>query len=85
MVARVVVASLVALVVVGCGSGDDRSSPEAAAKTFLTGWAPELWLFALGALFVAATLLFPKGLIGLAGGLRRPEPNRIEDARRQPA
>ncbi|MEL6978746.1 MAG: urea ABC transporter permease subunit UrtC [Pseudomonadota bacterium] len=35
------------------------------AKTLLTGWAPELWLFALGGLFVAATLFLPKGVMGL--------------------
>jgi urea transport system permease protein len=31
---------------------------------------PEIWLFALGGLFVAVTLLLPRGLIGL---LRRWE------------
>ncbi|HEX6959310.1 MAG TPA: urea ABC transporter permease subunit UrtC [Ferrovibrio sp.] len=36
-------------------------------KTWLTGAAPELWLFVLGALFVAVTLAFPKGVVGLAG------------------
>lgn len=36
-------------------------------KTWLTGAAPELWLFVLGALFVASTLLFPKGIVGLVG------------------
>jgi urea transport system permease protein len=36
-------------------------------KTWLTGAAPELWLFVLGALFVACTLLFPKGVVGLIG------------------
>ena len=35
------------------------------AKTLLTGWAPELWLFVLGGLFVAATLFLPKGVMGL--------------------
>jgi urea transport system permease protein len=35
------------------------------AKTWLTGAAPEIWLFFLGLLFVAVTLLFPKGIIGL--------------------
>ena len=41
------------------------------AKTWLTGALPEIWLFALGGLFVAVTLLLPRGLIGLfaaAGG-----------------
>jgi len=36
-------------------------------KTWLTGAAPELWLFVLGALFVLSTLLFPKGVVGLLG------------------
>jgi urea transport system permease protein len=35
------------------------------AKTYLTGAFPEVWLFALGALFVAVTLLLPRGLAGL--------------------
>ena len=40
------------------------------AKTWLTGALPEIWLFALGGLFVAVTLLLPRGLIGL---MRRRE------------
>ncbi|KAB2929927.1 MAG: urea ABC transporter permease subunit UrtC [Candidatus Contendobacter sp.] len=35
------------------------------AKSWLTGALPEVWLFALGGLFVAVTLLLPHGLIGL--------------------
>jgi len=34
-------------------------------KTFFTGALPELWLFALGALFILVTLFLPRGLIGL--------------------
>jgi urea transport system permease protein len=34
-------------------------------KTWLTGAAPETWLFVLGALFVLSTLAFPRGIIGL--------------------
>src|SRR3569623_2076833 len=34
------------------------------AKTYLTGALPEVWLFALGALFVVVTLFLPQGLIG---------------------
>src|SRR6478672_3989120 len=34
------------------------------AKTTLTGWLPEVWLFALGALFVLVTLFLPKGIVG---------------------
>ncbi|GGF41177.1 urea ABC transporter permease subunit UrtC [Aliidongia dinghuensis] len=40
-------------------------------KTWLTGAAPELWLFALGALFIAVTLAMPHGILGLATQLRR--------------
>ncbi len=36
-----------------------------AAKTWLTSAAPETWLFVLGALFVATTLVFPRGIVGL--------------------
>ena len=35
------------------------------AKTYFTGVLPEVWLFALGALFVVVTLFLPKGLVGL--------------------
>lgn len=34
------------------------------AKTWFTGELPELWLFALGGLFVAVTLFLPKGVAG---------------------
>ena len=37
------------------------------AKTWFTGALPEVWLFALGALFIAVTLFLPKGLVGLFG------------------
>ena len=40
------------------------------AKTWLTGAAPEAWLFALGALFIIVTLALPKGLVGLWASLR---------------
>ncbi|MFB2550064.1 urea ABC transporter permease subunit UrtC [Ensifer soli] len=33
-------------------------------KSFFTGAFPELWLFALGGLFVATTLFLPKGIVG---------------------
>jgi len=41
------------------------------AKTYLTGALPEVWLFALGGLFVLVTLLLPQGIAGL---LRRRRP-----------
>ena len=37
------------------------------AKTIFTGVLPEVWLFALGALFIGVTLFLPKGILGLAG------------------
>ena len=35
------------------------------AKTYLTSAFPEVWLFALGALFVLVTVFLPKGITGL--------------------
>ena len=35
------------------------------SKTYLTGAAPEVWLFALGALFVFVTLYLPNGIVGV--------------------
>ena len=37
----------------------------ALAKTLLTGWIPEIWLFALGGMFVFVTLFLPTGVLGL--------------------
>ncbi len=39
-------------------------------KTWLTGALPEVWLFALGALFIVVTLLLPKGVVGLWAQLK---------------
>ncbi len=39
------------------------------AKTYLTGAMPDAWLFALGGLFVVATLFLPKGVVGWFEGL----------------
>ncbi len=36
------------------------------AKTWFTATYPELWLFALGALFIAVTVFMPRGILGLA-------------------
>ncbi len=47
-------------------------------KTVFTGALPELWLFALGGLFVFVTLLMPKGIIGTV-------PQLIEMARNRKA
>jgi urea transport system permease protein len=40
-------------------------------KTYLTGALPEIWLFALGGLFIFVTLVMPKGIIGLFSVRRR--------------
>jgi urea transport system permease protein len=40
------------------------------AKTYFTGALPEVWLFALGALFIVVTIFLPKGITGLIGKLK---------------
>lgn len=35
------------------------------AKTYFTGAFPEVWLFALGGLFILVTILAPQGIVGL--------------------
>ena len=35
------------------------------AKTLLTNWYPDLWLFALGGLFVLVTIFMPQGIVGV--------------------
>lgn len=35
------------------------------AKTFFTGFAPEVWLFFLGGLFIFVTIFLPQGIVGL--------------------
>ena len=44
------------------------------AKTWLTGAAPETWLFVLGALFVVTTLVIPRGIVGLLHSVRWVRP-----------
>ena len=46
------------------------------AKTLFTGALPELWLFALGGLFILVTLFLPRGIAGLV----RPRPDRSASA-----
>ena len=45
-----------------------------AGKTVLTGALPEVWLFALGALFIFVTLFLPRGILGLIPVRARGEP-----------
>ena len=42
----------------------------ALAKTLLTGWLPDAWLYALGALFILVTLYLPRGIVGALEGLK---------------
>jgi urea transport system permease protein len=46
------------------------------AKSYLTVAFPEFWLFFLGALFIAVTLVLPEGVVGLGRRLlaRRAAP-----------
>ena len=41
------------------------------AKTYFTGALPEVWLYALGALFIGVTLFLPRGFMGLVPGTAR--------------
>lgn len=41
------------------------------AKSYLTVAFPEVWLFALGALFVLVTVFLPRGLVGFLSRVRR--------------
>ena len=53
------------------------------AKSWFTAAAPEVWLFFLGAMFIAVTLFLPRGLVGLWETLlervRRPKPAAAGD------
>ena len=47
-------------------------------KTFFTGALPEIWLFALGALFILVTLFLPHGVLGLFRRReKRPPPKPV--------
>jgi urea transport system permease protein len=37
------------------------------AKTYFTAALPDIWLYALGGLFIAVTLFLPKGIVGTLG------------------
>jgi urea transport system permease protein len=53
----------------------------ALAKTLLTGWFPELWLFALGALFVLVTIALPNGVLGALETLRPRTPAKPQEVK----
>ena len=40
-------------------------------KSWFTAAFPDLWLYALGAIFILVTLFMPQGILGLAGKFRR--------------
>lgn len=52
----------------------------ALAKTLLTGWLPDAWLYVLGALFILVTLYLPKGIVGWLDSLRRSPRPKTEKA-----
>ena len=54
------------------------------AKTFFTSFAPEIWLFALGALFIAVTLFLPKGIVGTFDDWRAKRRQRPPDGMQSP-
>jgi urea transport system permease protein len=47
-------------------------------KTWFTGALPELWLYALGALFILVTHFLPRGLMGLFAPRARLAPSKPE-------
>ena len=67
------------------------------AKSWFTAAAPEVWLFFLGALFIAVTLFLPHGLVGLWSMVRdklrgarvsvaaAPEPSAVVPAKERTA
>ena len=58
------------------------------AKTWFTGALPELWLFALGLLFILVTIFLPKGILGTAGewmARLRPKPPEATTPQTKPA
>jgi len=58
------------------------------SKTWFTGALPELWLFALGLLFILVTIFLPKGILGTAGvwiARLRPKPPEATTPQTKPA
>ncbi|MFD1697608.1 urea ABC transporter permease subunit UrtC [Roseibium aestuarii] len=53
------------------------------SKTWFTAALPDVWLFALGALFVVVTLFLPKGIIGTIGERYTALRDRRASARRE--
>ena len=57
------------------------------AKTWFTGALPELWLFALGLIFILVTLFMPRGVLGTLGDWfkRKPRAPKTNGAAMAPA
>ncbi|MGE0449590.1 MAG: urea ABC transporter permease subunit UrtC [Vicinamibacterales bacterium] len=47
------------------------------AKTYFTSTLPEVWLYALGAMFVLVTLFLPRGIVGIAPRPAAPVPDPV--------
>jgi urea transport system permease protein len=75
--------------VIFCAVGGRQSLVGAVVGTLLVNWAktlfsesfPELWLFAMGGLFIAVVLAFPRGLAGIVTDQLLPLLGRIGGAR----
>ena len=75
--------------VIFCAVGGRLSILGAVYGTLLVNWAkttfsemfPELWLFAMGALFIGVVLAFPNGLAGLYNSYVAPQVKRLINAR----
>jgi urea transport system permease protein len=50
------------------------------AKTYFTAALPDIWLFALGGLFIAVTLFLPKGIVGTIAALRSRRRSALQPA-----
>ena len=80
--------------VIFCAVGGRHSVVGAVAGTLLVSWGktlfsesfPELWLFAMGGLFIAVVLAFPRGLAGLVTDQILPRLMKLNGwGRRQPS
>ena len=50
------------------------------AKTYFTAALPEIWLFALGTLFIVVTIFLPKGIVGLIAKMKsKDQPEKTDD------
>jgi urea transport system permease protein len=74
--------------VIFCAVGGRHSVVGAVLGALLVNWGktvfsesfPELWLFAMGGLFIAVVLLFPRGLAGLLSDQLMPRMRRLRSS-----